>query len=49
MEQYVIEHEVQADKYKEYLKKADYYEELKSRKLSTLPIQDRLKILFNLQ
>ena len=38
MEQYVIEHEVQADKYKEYLKKADYYEELKSRKLATLPI-----------
>lgn len=48
-EQYLIEHKLAADAYKEYRAAQDYYDSLKARRLESLTWEDRLRLLTGLK
>lgn len=47
IELYRIEHKLASEAYQEYKQSIDYFELLKSRKLKTLKVEDRLNLLFH--
>jgi hypothetical protein len=49
VETWLVENVVKREQYKEYLRRQDYFEKLKGRRIAMMGLPERLQILFNLK